>query len=264
MALKHHLDVKVRFDQQVDNSASYIVPFIEHTAALRPGMRVMEVGTGEGGVLVPFINKGCWCLGVDLAPERIEYANELLEPEVAAGKVKFQCINIFEKDFYSQYKGSFDIIILKDVIEHVPDQEKFIPYLAEFLSPAGIIFFGFPPWRMPFGGHQQVCRKKWLSVLPYYHILPDFLYKSILRAGGEHPVIIEELMEIKSTRISIGRFESIVRQSGLNIKYKEHFLINPIYKYKFGLKPKLQWKPITFIPWFRDFLTTCVYYSVGK
>ena len=258
------MDVKVRFDQQVDNSASYIIPFIEQTLAIVPGTKVLEVGTGEGGVLMPFIDKGCACMGVDLAPERIEYANDLMEKEVAAGKVKFICINIFEKDFYNQYRGTFDIIIMKDVIEHVPDQEKFIPYLAELLNPSGLIFFGFPPWYMPFGGHQQVCRKKWLSVLPYYHLLPNFLYKALLRAGGEHPIVIEELMEIKSTRISIERFERIVKRNNLKIRSKAHYLINPIYKYKFGLKPRLQFTPITWIPWVRDFLTTCAYYTIGK
>ena len=82
--------------------------------------------------------------------------------------------------------------------------------------------------------------------------------------GGEHPVVIEELMEIKSTRITIERFERIVKRSNLKVLYREHFLVNPIYKYKFGLKPRLQLTPITWIPYFRNLLTTCVYYSVGR
>ena len=263
MALKHHSDDKVRFDQQVDNSVSYLVPFLAHTKPLTAGLNVMEVGTGEGGVLVPFMDAGCFCLGVDLVPERIELANQFLEKEVAAGKVKFVCQNIYEDAFYSQYNGFFDIIILKDVIEHVPNQEEFIPYLMKFLKPGGQIFFGFPPWYMPFGGHQQVCRKKWLSVLPYYHILPNFLYKGLLKLGGEHPIVIADLMEIKTTAITIERFERIIRKSGLKVLYKEHYLINPIYKYKFGLNPKKQWKLVSALPYVRDFLTTCVYYTVG-
>ena len=263
MALKQHLDDKVRFDQQVDNSKTYILPFLEKTKTISHGCRVMEVGTGEGGVLLPFIEKGCFCVGVDLSQDRINYANQILEKEVKSGKVKFICQNIYEDSFYNQYHGSFDIIMLKDVIEHVPEQEKFIPYLTKFLKPGGQIFFGFPPWYMPFGGHQQFCRKKWLSVLPYYHILPNFLYKGLLKIGGEDDVVIGELMEIKTTRITIERFERIIKKSGLKTLHKEHYLINPIYKYKFGINPKLQWKPITWLPYFRDFLTTCVYYTVG-
>lgn len=262
--LKQHIDERVRFDQQVENSEAYVLPFIEATKPLTAGTTVFEVGTAEGGVLLPFIKRGCYCVGVDLAPARIETAKGFLAQEVAENKVAFACQNIYDTDFLAKYKHFFDIIILKDVIEHVPDQEKFIPYLTEFLKPGGQIFFGFPPWYMPFGGHQQVASKKWLSVMPYYHILPKFIYKGILKAGGEHPDYIQELMEIKDTQITIERFERIVKRSGLRVLNKQHYLINPIYKYKFGLQPRKQWAPLSWIPYFRDFVTTCVYYTVGK
>ena len=264
MALKHHLDHKMRFDQQVDNSLSYVLPFIEKTKTITQGTNVLEVGTGEGGVLKPFIKRKAYCVGVDLNADRIDLANEFLQTEVAEGKVEFLLQNIYEEAFLSRFKGFFDIIMLKDVIEHVPEQEKFITYLKKLLKPAGQIFFGFPPWYMPFGGHQQTCRTKWLSVLPYYHILPTFLYKALLKAGGEDDAIIRELLEIKDTRITIERFERIVKRSGLKVLNKQHYLINPIYKYKFGLEPRKQLAPLTWIPYFRDFVTTCVYYTVGE
>lgn len=263
MALKQHLDHNVRFNQQVENSEAYVLPFIEATQPIQPGKSILEIGTGEGGVLLPFIKKGCHTVGVDLAPERIELANQLLEDEVKAGKAEFLCMNIFEDAFLRRFKNSFDVIILKDVIEHVHEQEKFIPYLHQLLKPGGQVFFGFPPWYMPFGGHQQTARVKWVSVLPYYHILPNFLYKGILKLAGEHEGIIADLMEIKDTRISIERFERIVKQSNFKILRKQHYLINPIYKYKFGLQPRKQWGPITHIPFLRNFVTTCVYYTIG-
>lgn len=261
--LKQHLDVKVRFDQQVENSEAYVLPFIEKTKPVTAGTTVLEVGTAEGGVLLPFIKRGCYCVGVDLAEARIEAANDFLEQEVAARKAEFLCLNIYDEQFFNRFKNYFDIIILKDVIEHVHVQEDFIPYLKKLLKPGGQIFFGFPPWYMPFGGHQQVCRKKWASVLPYYHILPRFLYTAILKMAGEHTTVIDALLEVKDTQITIERFERIIKKSGLKVLNKQHYLINPIYKYKFGLKPRKQWAPITWIPYFRDFVTTCVYYTVG-
>ncbi len=264
MALKQHLDDKVRFDQQVDNSKSYVLPFIEKTKPITKGTTVFEVGTAEGGVLLPFIERGCYCVGVDLAPERIDLANHFLEKEVAEGKVTFILQNIYEESFLKRFKNYFDIIILKDVIEHVPEQAKFVAYLKLFLKPGGQIFFGFPPWYMPFGGHQQICRTKWVSKLPYYHILPRFMYRGILKMAGEHPIIIKELMEIKDTQITIEYFEKIAKENNLRILNKQHYLINPIYKYKFGLQPRNQWAPLSWIPYFRDFVTTCVYYTVGE
>lgn len=263
MALKQHTDDKVRFDQQVENSKEYVLPFIAKTKTISAGTRVLEIGCGEGGVLLPFIEQGCQCLGVDLAPERIELAKGFLTKEIAEGKVDFLLQNVYDDVFVNRYNNSFDIIILKDVIEHVPNQEAFVPHLKTFLKEGGQIFFGFPPWYMPFGGHQQVCRKKWASVLPYYHILPRFIYKGILKLAGEHKVVIDELMEIKDTQITIERFERIMKKSGLKVLHKTHFLINPIYRYKFGLQPRKQIGLISAIPYVRDFLTTCVYYTVG-
>lgn len=264
MALKQHSDDQVRYDQQVENSRSYVLPFIEKTKPLGKGVNILEIGTAEGGVLLPFLEKGCQCVGVDLMQLRIDIANNFLSKEVAAGKVEFLCQNIYEDEFLERFKNNFDVIILKDVIEHVPEQEKFVPYLKNFLKSGGQIFFGFPPWYMPFGGHQQVCKNKLASVMPYYHILPKFIYRGLLKMFKEGPYTIAELLEVKDTGITIERFERIMRASGLKILNKQPYLINPIYKYKFGLQPRKQWAPFNWIPYFRDFVTTCMYYTVGE
>jgi SAM-dependent methyltransferase len=263
MALKQHLDERVRFDQQVDNARQYVLPFVETTKPIGPGIAVMEIGCGEGGVLRAFSDKGAKCLGIDLDPPRIEFANEFLADEVAAGKAEFLLKNVYDADFLEKYRGTFDVLLLKDAIEHIPDQEKFIPYLKNFLKPGGQIFFGFPPWAMPFGGHQQICQTKLASKLPWYHLLPRPLYKSLLKAFGEGEGTIRELMEIKDTQISIERFERIVRKSGMKVLHKQHFLINPIYRYKFGLEPRKQFALISALPYLRDVVTTCVYYTIG-
>jgi len=262
LALSHHKDHQQRFDQQVENSREYVLPFIEKTKSIGKDVNVFEVGCGEGGVLLPFYERGCYCLGVDLDGIRIDLANDFLKEEIASGKMEFMCKNIFDADFLARFEGYFDVIILKDVIEHIPDQQSFVIYLKKLLKKEGQIFFGFPPWYMPFGGHQQLAEHK-LGMMPWYHILPKPLYKAILKAIGENEDHIKELMEIYDTRISIERFEKVIRKSGLKVLNKQHYLINPIYKYKFGMKPRKQWKPITYLPYLRDFVTTCVYYTVG-
>jgi SAM-dependent methyltransferase len=263
MALKHHTDASLRMQQQVENSANFVIPFIEQTLTIRQGMKVLEIGCGEGGVLKPFMDRGCQCLGVDLDPPRIDIANQVYFSEVQAGKVKFILKNVYDADFVATYNHHFDLIVLKDTIEHVPNQEGFIPHLKQLLAPNGKIFFGFPPWQMPFGGHQQVCIQKLSSKLPYYHLLPAGIYKLLLKWMGESPSKIDELMEIKDTGISIERFERIVRQHGFRVFERTHFLINPIYRYKFGWEPKKQFGLIKAIPYLRNYLTTCVYYLIG-
>ena len=144
MALAQHLSTKARFDQQVDNARAYLLPFIEESLSISGQTRILEIGCGEGGVLRPFVEKGATCVGVDLNPSRIRTASEFLEPEVSQGKVDLRVKNVYDEDFQEEFDGAFDLVMLKDTIEHIPGQEQFIPYLRRFLKPEGKIFFGFP------------------------------------------------------------------------------------------------------------------------
>jgi SAM-dependent methyltransferase len=183
---------------------------------------------------------------------------------VAQNLVHFLAKNVYDNDFLRTYKNSFDLIILKDTIEHIPNQAQFIPYLKQFLKSEGHIFFGFPPWCMPFGGHQQVAKSKLASKLPYYHLLPYGIFKAFLRACGENEAQINDLIEVKDTGISTWRFEKIIHASGFSIVKRTFFLLNPIYRYKFNwsFAPIKQWKPIYYLPGLRDFITMCAYYLV--
>lgn len=262
MTLAQHTDYKIRYQQQVDNAKQYVLPFIAQTVPVSAALNVMDIGCGEGGVLIPFLELGCNTVGIELDELKSGYAKKLLADYISSGQVEIVNQNIYEEAALDRFSGRFDLILLKDVIEHIPNQEKFIPYLKKFLKPGGQVFFGFPPWYMPHGGHQQVCRSKFLSVLPYFHLLPNPIYKAILKLSGEYEPVIKELLENKATGISIERFERIVKRSGYTIPAKRFYLINPIYQYKFGVKPRKQLGIISAIPYLRDFLTTCVYYMI--
>ena len=254
-----HADRKRYFDIQVQNSKEYVVPFIEKAFPIKAGMRVLEIGCGEAGVLKPFLEKGCFAVGVEFNVVRLDLPKELLKEYLDNGHLSFIGKDIYEVDADKELGGKFDIIILKDVIEHIHNQQKLITELKRFLNPNGCVFFGFPPWQMPFGGHQQLNKNKILSSLPYYHLLPRKVYKWILVKFSKQE---EELMEIYDTKISIEKFENIAKQKGYNIINKTHFLINPIYKYKFGIPAFKQLPVVKNLPWVRNFVTTCVYYLI--
>lgn len=262
MALKQHKDVAEMLRQQTINAETYVLPFIDSALPIKAGMHILEIGCGEGGVLKPFVDKGCKTVGVDLDAIRIDRANAHFTAEVANGSMLFLLQNIYDDAFLSKYKNAFDVIILKDVIEHIHNQEEFMPYLKKLLTPTGQVFFGFPPWYMPFGGHQQLCTKKITSMLPYYHLLPMPIYKGFMKLMGESNDTIITLEEIKETGISLERFERIVKSTGYAITQRQWFLINPIYKYKFGLEPRKQNWLFGAVPFVRNFLTTCAYYTI--
>jgi SAM-dependent methyltransferase len=253
-----HADRERYFEIQVMNARDYVIPFIEERYTIPTNARVLEIGSGEGGVLKAFIEKGCTGVGVELDLPRVENAKKFLATELEKGLVHFVDKDIYKVDTDAELKGRFDIIILKDVIEHIHDQTKLITWMKQLLNPGGVIFFGFPPWQMPFGGHQQIC-KSTISKLPYIHLLPRPIYRWILTKNNEP---VADLMEIRDTQISIERFESICNNENYKILHKRHYLLNPIYQWKFGWKPIRQSAIISALPWFRNFVTTCVYYLI--
>ncbi|MBK5271867.1 MAG: class I SAM-dependent methyltransferase [Bacteroidia bacterium] len=253
-----HADRKRYFEIQLLNAEKYVIPFIEEKFPITSGMRVLEIGCGEGGVLKAFIDMGCEGVGVELDAPRIENAKQYLSDDIAAGRIKFVLKDIYEVDTIKDFDGLFDIIVLKDVIEHIHDQAKLIGWMKNFLKPGGIVFLGFPPWYMPFGGHQQMCHSK-ISKLPYIHLLPRGIYRWLLKKKKEP---VEALIEIRDTGISIERFKRIYKKEGYKTFHNRHYFLNPIYEWKFGWKPRRQSLIIKAIPFIRNFFTTCVYYII--
>ena len=177
-----HQDKIRYFNIQKTVTAEDIIPFIERHYGPVTGKHVIEIGCAEAGVLKAFIEHGNTGVGVELSSSRFDQATAFLAKEIAENKAQIINKNIYDIDNpVTEFGRLFDVIILKDVIEHIPDQEKFIPKLKEFLADDGVIFFAYPPWWMPFGGHQQICRHKILRTLPWFHLLPLSLYTLIVK-----------------------------------------------------------------------------------
>jgi len=264
MAFDFHKNKDEYYLQQKDNATEFIHPFVEPFVKIDSNLKVLEVGCAEGGVLCSFLAKGAKGVGIELQQSRLELAQHYLSAEIPAEKFILINKDIYDIDPHKDFPFLFDLVVLKDVIEHIPNQEKVIGQLTKFLAPGGKIFFGFPPWQMPFGGHQQICNSKILHLVPYFHLLPKFMYKGILKMFGEPQGIIDELLFIKETGISLERFERIVAQENCRIVNKQLYLFNPIYKYKFKLKPRKQAKFIGALPYIKNYLTTCGYYLIEK
>ena len=259
MALEFHGDKDRYFRMQRDNAAEFVLPFIEQVVEIQPGLRVCEIGCAEGGVLLAFLERGCEGVGVELQESRVRSAEHYLGDYIEQGQARIINKNIYDPSFEEEFRGQFDLIVLKDVIEHIPDQERVMAHMRNYLRPGGHIFFGFPPWMMPFGGHQQIAKAK-LSKLPWLHLWPRGLYHGLLKLFGESERTRQELLEIWDTGISLERFERIARTTGYTTAAKTLYFINPIYKFKFGIRPRKQAGFIGAIPWFRNFVTTCGYY----
>lgn len=258
---KRHKNRQQYFNEQATTTAKYVVPFLQQVTDIDQNTTVLEIGCGEGGNLKAFLDLGCKkVVGIDMAEVRIEQAKQFF-----AGHKFEQNIELIAADIYKiKNLPKFDVIITRDVLEHIHGQEKFMKFVRNFLKPEGKFFLGFPPWQNPFGGHQQICRSKILSKLPFFHILPKQIYRSILKIFGETPKMQEVLLEIKQTGITIERFERILKNTDYKIDKRIFYFINPNYQIKFDLKPRKQLELISAIPYFRNYFITTNYYIVSS
>ena len=257
---KRHLDPLQYINEQIITTQKYIVPFIQQVKQIDASLQVLEIGCGEAGNLKPFLDLGCKCTGVDFSTHKIEKGREFFSTHPFAKNIRLISEDIYKtKEFHAQ----FDIIIIRDVIEHIHDQDKFLVLLKDLMTPNGVVFFAFPPWQNPFGGHQQICESKFLSSLPYYHLLPVPLYRTVLKMFGESEGKIDGLLEIKETGISLERFERLFKKNGYIEKLRTIYFINPNYEVKFGIKPRKLTKLLREIPYLRNYISTCGYYLLG-
>ena len=254
---KRHLDRKLYFCELADTSREFYLDYLSEYLLEKSKVRVLEIGCGEAGNLLPFAEIGCEVVGIDIDRGKIEQA-EISFSEAGQNGI-FLCDNFVTMQ--DSDLGRFDIILVHDVIEHIHQQDKseFMLNIKKFMYDKCVIFFAFPAWQMPFGGHHQICQG-FASKLPFIHLLPNLIYKTILKFSRESKAKVDELLDIKSCKMPIEKFESLVKKSNYKISRKTNWFINPHYKRKFGLKPRKVNVILAKIPYFRNFYTTSVWY----
>lgn len=270
MPYDFHHDHEFYLDFLARNARDSIMPFcLEGLQAIDPsrpgwdGIEVLELGCGEGGNLLPFVEAGCRGTGIDLNRSKIEFGRKRMSKHTLIGKMDLRTEDIYNPAIESEFTGHFDLIILKDVIEHLPDQPRAMFQMQKFLKTNGLLFIGWPPWSMPFGGHQQIA-KGWVQKFPWIHLLPRSAYNAVLRATHQSEETRHELLSIYDCGIGIQRMHRMIRSCKIPVLRETHYLINPIYAYKFGLQTRLQLPFLRSIPYLRDFLTTSVYLLLQK
>ena len=95
---------------------------------------LLEIGCGNGRLLQQMSKQGWKCIGIDISPVAVERTRENV-PEVSV----FQSTLA---DFSTQQ--SFDMIIMSQVLEHLPDPLESLERCFKMLSPGGKLFIGIP------------------------------------------------------------------------------------------------------------------------
>ena len=255
-----HTDRMLYFSESAHTSEKYYMPYIRRHIVINASSEILEAGCGEGGNLYPFATLGCHVTGIDISINRIRQANQFYA-DMKGLHYDFINSDMFGHDFNGK---KFDLIICHDVIEHISQKANLLNFFADNLKQEGVTFLAFPPWQMPFGGHQQICHNKLISATPFIHLTGKNVYRSILSAAGERPECIDELLYIRQTRLTIEEFNRLLEPSGLEMADSVSWFISPAYEQKFRLKPRQTWRWIDKLPYVRNFFTTSFFCILKK
>ena len=154
--VKHHYDIgNALYDLFLDTDRQYSCAYFldgedesleqaqldkkAHIAAklaLKPGMRVLDIGCGWGGMALYLHEKyGVEVLGITLSDEQIKTANQRAADAGVSDHVKFELID------YRHLTGQFDRIVSVGMFEHVgpPQYRTFFRKCRDLLTEDGVM-----------------------------------------------------------------------------------------------------------------------------
>lgn len=235
-----------------DLGVSTIVPLLIEKGIFKNGDKVAEIGSAEGGVLHALAEAGASeAIGTDIAIERIKTGEYITQ--IAGLDVKYSTHDIINEEPFPEWHDRYDLVILRDVIEHLDSAYIALANIRKIMKPGGFLYVTFPSYYSPFGGHQHTLAGNFITKLPYLHYLPKNLFAKAISSG--RPQDQEEVMRLRDIRLTPRKFRQAIHKSGLRIFKEEYYLIRPVYKAKFGLPALKNPKFLNFFPFNSIFCT---------
>jgi SAM-dependent methyltransferase len=135
--------------------------------------RVLDVGCGSGLFLAALEKRGFECHGTEFSDETAGRARALPGLRVHAGPI----------DAETYAPGSFDLISIWHVLEHLGDPDELLRYSARWLRPGGALMVAVPnidSWQA------RLFRGAWFHLDPprhFFHFGPRSLGSALEAAG---------------------------------------------------------------------------------
>lgn len=246
-----NIEIHPRHQRAFQEQYWYAENFLEDFLELRnsTSLNILEVGPAEAGLLKYFREQGHNCYGIEFSDVRFESSLNLDDGK----KLNLIKGDITKKETFEEFLNiEFDVIVLRDVIEHIPVKLAALNNMADLLKPGGRFFVSFPPKYSPYAGHQQVLTKR-LCKLPYLHAFPNFVYSKYLSLFGLSKESVDYYLSIKENRLSIAQFAKLYSQAGLHSVKKESYFLRPCYEYRFNWRRKKN--SLSSIKLFDEFMT---------
>lgn len=123
-----------RPDMSLEDAQQAKCALIARKLDLKPGMRVLDIGCGWGGLAIHLAQKhGVQVTGITLSSEQLAVAQQRVESLGLAGQIELRL------EDYRQTAGRFDAIVSVGMFEHVgrPQYPVFFKRVHDLLEPSG-------------------------------------------------------------------------------------------------------------------------------
>jgi len=219
------------FYEQQKFAREYLIPYFERHIPNFKRLKILDIGCAEAGFIHALNEIGIDAVGVELAEQRVMLAREK-NPQLTIYQA-----DITDSRIADEIGETFDLIVMRDVIEHIPDRVATFINIGKLLNKNGYLYITFPPRFSGFAGHQQNGRSV-LRFMPFLHLLPNFLIKTMGKIFNEKTVIIDSAIRNYRDGLTISAFEKYYSQFNFRPVVKELYLFRPIYKMRYNLSPR--------------------------
>jgi SAM-dependent methyltransferase len=150
-------------------------------AAGRLGLRLLEIGSGLGNLLIEAVSRGYDVTGVEYSESSVRAANDRLAAErVIQGSVA----SVDLPD------ATFDVAILADVIEHTRDPLSDLTHVWRLLKPSGLLFMAVPSLE---SWSARLMKERWVEFkLEHLFFFDSRTVQSLLFRAGFEAVTVSQ------------------------------------------------------------------------
>ena len=242
------------FIYQRSLASDYYIPFLEKNKLNIKDKDVLEIGCGNGGFIDGFSEHSDRCVGFDLKDLNWEGRN-----------VKYYALDVFDSDLPEKLGRKFDLIILRDVVEHLDNDkmDALFNQIKILLKDSGTILVTFPPFYSPFGLHQQVLLNNFLRYVPYLSLLPKSIIRLLTMGKSQDRDNVDELLSLYDSKKTIRSFYRLIKRKNYRIVKKKFFHVRPSHEIRYGFQT-IESRLICRIPIIRELLLTGTIFLIKK
>lgn len=102
-----------------------------------PPAKMLELGCAHGSFVALLRQAGYDASGVEMSPWVVEFGQKTFGVPISVGPIKALEISF----------GSLDVIVLMDVLEHLPDPAATMAYCLQLLKPDGLLLLQTPQFK---------------------------------------------------------------------------------------------------------------------